>query len=193
MLRSPSQHGSGSPGETRDKNFILKPGNEPVFVCMWINMLMLYEIYVFANGAENFPGEEEPDPNDYNDNEEYERDMKDHNQLIEKLTKGIRICKAWVVEILLKSPGYLDKAQRIINAVPEWTIWQIHQFVYCGFIAKTPKQVEKARKAFEECFQGRREFVANFSSRLTNSKIIFESLSDEEVSDYDFLRRMMEI
>ena len=29
-------------------------------------------------------------------------------------------------------------------------------------------------------------------SRLTNSKIIFESLSDEEASDYDFLRRMME-
>ena len=69
MLRNPSQHGSGSPGETRDKNFTLKPGNEPVFVCMWIIMLMMYEIYVFANGAENFPGEEEPDPNDYNDNE----------------------------------------------------------------------------------------------------------------------------
>ena len=92
--------------------------------------------------------------------------MKEHNQLIEKLTKGIRICKAWVVEILLKSPGYLDKAQRIINAAPEWQIRKIYQFVYCGFIAKTPKQVEKARKAFEECFQGIKELVANIAARL---------------------------
>ena len=127
-------------------------------------MLMLYEIYVFVNGAENFPGKEGPDPIDYNGNEEYKRDMKDHNQLIEKLTEGIRICKAQVVEILLKSGGYLDKTQRIINAVSEWTIRQIYQFVCCGFIAKTPKQVEKARKAFEECFQGKREFVASFLS-----------------------------
>jgi hypothetical protein len=94
MLRNPSQHGSGSPGEMRDKNFTLKPGNEPVFMCIRINMLMLYEIYVFVNGAENFPGKEGPDPIDYNGNEEYKRDMKDHNQLIEKLTEGIRICKA---------------------------------------------------------------------------------------------------
>ena len=53
---------------------------------------------------------------------------------------------------VIEVTGALDKAQRIINATPEWTIRQIHQFVYCGFIAKTPKQVEKARKAFEECF-----------------------------------------
>ena len=192
MLRNPIQHGSGSTGESRDKNFVLRKGNEPIFVCMWINMLMLYEIYVFATGAEEFPGEEEPDANDFNDNAEYEVAMKEHNALIEKLTKGIRICKAWVVEILLKSPGYLDKAQRIINGVPEWQIRQIHQFVYCGFIAKTPKQVEKARKAFEECFQGFKELVANFAARLTNNKIIYESLSDEVVSEYDFLRRMME-
>jgi hypothetical protein len=155
-------------------------------------MLMLYEIYVFATGAENFRGEEEPEPNDYQDNAEYKVAMKEHNALIEKLTKGIRVCKAWVVEILLKSPGYSDKAQRIIKATPEWTIRQIHQFVYCGFIAKTPKQVEKARKAFEECFQGFKELVANFAARITNCKIIYESLSDEEVTEYEFLRRMME-
>ena len=106
MFCNPTQHGSGTPGESRDKNFVLRKGNEPIFVCMWINMLMLYEIYVFATGAEEFPGEEEPDPNDYNDNAEYEVAMKEHNSLIEKLTKGIRTCKAWVVEILLKSPGY---------------------------------------------------------------------------------------
>ena len=147
--------------ESQGKRIFLRKGNEPVFVCMWINMLMLYEIYVFATGAEEFPGEEEPDPNVFQDNAEYEAAMKDHNSLVDKLTKGIRICKAWVVEILLKSPGYLDKAQRIINSVPEWQIRQIHQFVYCGFIAKTPKQVEKARKAFEECFQGFKELVAN--------------------------------
>ena len=157
MFRNPTQHGSGSPGESRVKNFILRNDNEPVFVCMWINMLMLYEIYVFATGAEEFPGEEEPDPNDFQDIAEYEVAMMEHNSLINKLTKGIRICKAWVVEILLKLPGYLDKAQRIINSVPEWQIRQIHQFVYCGFIAKTPMQVEKARKAFEECFQGFKE------------------------------------
>ena len=149
MLRNPAQHGSGSTGESREKNFTLRKGNEPIFVCMWINMLMLYEIYVFATGAEEFPGEEEPDPNDFNDNAEYEVAMKEHNALIDKLTNGIRTCKAWVVEILLKSPGYLDKAQRIINSVPEWQIRQMHQFVFCGFIAKTPKQVEKASKTFE--------------------------------------------
>ena len=86
----------------------------------------------------------------------------------------------------------MDKAQRIINSVPEWQIRQIHQFVYCGFIAKTPKQVEKARKAFEECFHGFKELVANFAARITNCKIIYESISDEEVSEYEFLRRMME-
>jgi hypothetical protein len=64
--------------------------------------------------------------------------------------------------------------------------------MYCGFIAKTPKQVEKARKAFEECFQGFKELIANYASRITNCKIIYESLSDEEVTDYEFLRRMME-
>ena len=192
MLRNPAQHGSGSTGEGREKNFTLRKGNEPVFVCMWINMLMLYEIYVFATGAEEFPGEEEPDPNDFNDNADYEVAMKEHNALIDKLTKGIRTCKAWVVEILLKSPGYLDKAQRIIKSVPEWQIRQIHQFVYCGFIAKTPKQVEKARKAFEECFQGFKELVANFAARITNCKIIYESISDEEVGEYEFLRRLME-
>jgi hypothetical protein len=110
--------------------------------------------------------------------------MQDFSKsLIEKLSKGIRVCKAWVLEILLKSPGYLDKAQRIINATPEWTVRQIHQFVYCGFIAKTPKQVEKARKTFDECFQGFKELVANFASRITHCKIIYESLSDKEVSD----------
>jgi hypothetical protein len=67
-----------------------------------------------------------------------------------------------------------------------------HQIVYCGFIAKTPKQVEKPRKAFEECYQRIKELVANFASRITNCKIIYESLSDEEVSEYEFLRRMME-
>ena len=193
MFRNPTQHGSGSSGEPREKSFILKKGNEPIFVCMWINMLMLYELHAFATGAENvLGGEDEPDPNDFNDNADYEVAMKDYNTMIEKLNKGIRGCKAWVVEILMKSPGFLDKAQRIINATPEWTIRQIHQFVYCGFIAKTPKQVEKARKAFEECFQGFKESIANFASRITNSKIIYESLSDEEVTDYEFLRRMME-
>ena len=101
MLRNPAQHGSGSTGESREKNFVLRKGNESIFVCMWINMLMLYEIYVFATGAEEFPGEEEPDPNDFNDNAEYEAAMKEHNSLIEKLNKGIRTCKAWVVEVLL--------------------------------------------------------------------------------------------
>jgi hypothetical protein len=96
------------------------------------------------------------------------------------------------VEILLKSPGFLDKAQRIINATPEWTIRQIHQIFYHGFISENPKQVEKARKAFEECFQGLKELVANYASRSTNCKIIYESLSDEDVSKYEFLRRMME-
>jgi len=156
-------------------------------------MLMLYELHAFATGAENvLGGEDEPDPNDFADNADYEVAMKDYNIMIEKLNKGIRVCKAWVVETLLRSPGFLDKAQRIINATPEWTLRQIHQFVYCGFIAKTPKQVEKARKAFEECFQGFKESIANFASRITNSKIIYESLSDEEVTDYEFLRRMME-
>jgi hypothetical protein len=159
---------------------------------MWINMLMPYEIYVFAHGEENFPGVEEPDPNDFQDNAKYEIAIKDHNQSVEKLTKGIRVCKAWVVEILLKSPGFLKKTQRIINATPEWTIRQIHQFFYCEFIAKTPKQGEKARKAFKECFQGLKELDANNASRLTNCKIIYESLSDEEISEYDFLRRMIE-
>ena len=60
---------------------MLRKGNEPIFVCMWINMLMLYEIYVFATGAEEFPGEEEPDPNDFNDNAEYEVAMKEYNAL----------------------------------------------------------------------------------------------------------------
>ena len=153
MFRKPSQHGSGTSGEPRVKSFILKKGNEPIFVCMWINMLIIYEIHSFATGAENvLGGEDESDPNDFNDNADYEAAMKDYTSMIEKLNKGIRVCKAWVVEILLKSPGYLDKAQRIINATPEWTIRQIHQFLYCGFIAKTSKQVEKARKAFQECF-----------------------------------------
>ena len=193
MFRNPTQHGSGTSGEPREKSFTLKKGNEPIFVCMWINMLMLYELHAFATGAENvLGGEDEPDPNDFNDNADYEVAMKDYNIMIEKLNKGIRVCKAWVVETLLRSPGLLDKAQRIINATPEWTLRQIHQFVYCGFIAKTPKQVEKARKAFEECFQGFKESIANFASRITNSKIIYESLSDEEVTDYEFLRRMME-
>ena len=45
-------------------------------------MLMLYEIYVFATGAEEFPGEEEPDLNDFNDNADYEVAMKEHNSLL---------------------------------------------------------------------------------------------------------------
>ena len=91
---------------------MLKKGNEPIFVCMWINMIMLYEIHAFATGAENvLGGEDEPDPNDFNDNADYEAAMKEHNSLIEKLNKGICLWKAWVVKILLKSPGYLDKAQ----------------------------------------------------------------------------------
>jgi hypothetical protein len=126
MLRNPSQHGSGTPGESRDKSFILKKGNEPIFVCMWIYMLMLHEFYVCATGAEYFSGKDEPDPTDFQDNAEYETAMKEHNQLTEKLNKGIRVCKAWVIEVLLKSPGYLNKAQRINNAVPEWAIRQIH-------------------------------------------------------------------
>ena len=184
MFRNPTQHGSGSSGEPREKSFTLKKGNEPIFVCMWINMLMLYELHAFATGAENFlGGEDEPDPNDFADDADYEVAMKEYNSMIERLNKGIRLCNAWVVETLLRSLGFLDKAQRFINATPEWTIRQIHQFVYCGFIAKTPKQVEKARKAFEECFQGFKESIANFASRITNSKIIYESLSDEEVTD----------
>ena len=92
MFRNPSQHGSGSNGESRDKGFILKKGNEPIFVCMWINMLMLYEIYAFATGAENVRGgEDEPDPNDFNDNADYEVAMKEYNTMIEKLNKGIRV------------------------------------------------------------------------------------------------------
>ena len=71
MFRNPTEHGSGTPGESKNKKFVLRKGNEPIFVRMWINMLMLYEIYVFANGAEEFPGEEESDPNDFNDNAEY--------------------------------------------------------------------------------------------------------------------------
>jgi hypothetical protein len=59
MFRNPSQHASGSPGESRNKSFILKKGNDPIFVCMWINMLMLYEIHAFATGAENVFGGEE--------------------------------------------------------------------------------------------------------------------------------------
>jgi hypothetical protein len=77
---------------------------------MWKNMLMLYEIYSFATGADNFRGKEETDLNDFNDNADYEAAMKVYISLIKKLNKGIRLCKAWVVEILLKSPGYLDKA-----------------------------------------------------------------------------------
>jgi hypothetical protein len=193
MFRNPTQHGSGTSGEPREKSFTLKKGNEPIFVRMRMNMLMLYELHAFATGAENvLGGEDKPDPNDFIDNADYEVAMKEYNTMIERLNKGRRLCKAWVVETLLKSPGFLDKAQRIINATPEWTIRQIHQFVYCGFIAKTPKQVEKARKAFEECFQGFKKSIANFASGTTNSKIIYESLSDEEVTDYEFLRRMME-
>ena len=82
-------------------------------------MLMLYEVYSFATGVDNFFSEEGLDPNNFNDNADYEAAMKDYNSLIEKLNKGIRLCKAWVVEILLKSLGYLDKAQQIINATPE--------------------------------------------------------------------------
>ena len=83
MFRNPSQHGSGTNGEQRDKIFTLKKGNEPVFVCMWFNMLMLYEVYSFATGVDTFPGEEEPNPNDYDDNADYEAAMKEHNSLIE--------------------------------------------------------------------------------------------------------------
>ena len=81
---------------------------------------MSYEIHAFVTGAENvLGGEEEPDPNDFADNTDYEAAMKDYTSLVDKLNKGIRLCKAWVVETLLRSPGYLDKAQRIINATPE--------------------------------------------------------------------------
>jgi hypothetical protein len=107
MFRNPSQHGSGTSGEPREKSFILKKGNEPIFVCMWINMLMLYEIHAFATGAENvLGGEEEPDPNDFNDNADYEAAMKDYTSLVDKLNKGVCLCKAWVVGTLLRSPGY---------------------------------------------------------------------------------------
>ena len=57
-------------------------------LCMWINMLMLYEIHAFATGAENvLGGENKPDPNDFNDNADYEVAMKDYNTMIEKLNK----------------------------------------------------------------------------------------------------------
>ena len=51
--------------------------------------------------------------------------------------------------------------------------------------------MEKARKAFEECFQGFKELVSNFSSNITNCKIIYESLPDEEIRGCEFLTRMM--
>jgi hypothetical protein len=47
-------------------------------------------------------------------------------------------------------------------------------------------------KAFEECFQGFKELAANLASRITNCMIIYEFLSDEEVTGYEFLSRMME-
>jgi hypothetical protein len=88
MFRNPTQHGSGTSGEPREKSFTLKKGNEPIFVCMWINMLMLYELHAFATGAENvLGGEDEPDPNDFADNADYEVAMKDYNTMIEKLNK----------------------------------------------------------------------------------------------------------
>jgi hypothetical protein len=95
MFRNPSQHGSGTSGEQREESFTLKKGNEPIFVCMWINMLMLYEICAFAPGAENvLGGEDEPDPHDFNDNADYKVAMKEYITMIEKLNKGIRVCKA---------------------------------------------------------------------------------------------------
>jgi hypothetical protein len=97
MFRNPSQHGSGTSGEPRDKSFTLKKGNEPIFVCMWINMLMIYEIHAFATGAENvLGGEDEPNPNGFNDNADYEVAMKEYNIMIEKLNKGtMRFNSPW--------------------------------------------------------------------------------------------------
>ena len=60
---------------------------------------MLYEIHAFVTGAENvLGGEDEPDPNDFADNADYEAAMKEYNTMIERLNKGIRLCKAWVVD-----------------------------------------------------------------------------------------------
>jgi hypothetical protein len=155
-------------------------------------MLVSKEVYGFAKGTEEFPGEEEPDPNDFPNNEALEEALKDFTKLVEEKNKAVIYSISWVVESLARSSGYLDKAQRIIDAEPAWTIRQVYQFVHTGFVARTPRQIEKARRDFEETHQGLKEKVSIYYIRMNDNRNIYESLSDEVITTYEFLRRLLE-
>ena len=191
LRRNANQHGS----EFRDianARLILRQSKEPQWLVLYKNMLVSKEVYGFAKGTEVFPGEEKPDPNDFPNNETLEEALKDYAKLVEKKNKAVIYSISWVVESLARSSGYLDKAQRIIDAEPAWTIRQVYQFVHTGFVARTPRQIEKARRDFEETHQGPKEKVSVYYIRMNDNKNIYESLADEVITTYEFLRRLLE-
>jgi hypothetical protein len=191
LRRNRRQHGSEF-RDTANSRPILRQGKEPQWLVLYKNMLVSKEVYGFARGTEVFPGEEEPDPNDYPNAEELEDAQDDYAKLVEEKNKAVIYSISWTVESLARSPGYLDKAQRIIDAEPAWTIRQVYQFVHTGFVARTPRQIEKARRDFEETHQGPKEKVSVYFIRMNDNKNIYESLADEAVTAYEFLRRLLE-
>ena len=118
MYRNNNLHSQDGSGFGRDKFAILKKGAENFWIIIMTNMLIMHDVYRFATRDEQFPGEDEPDPNDpefVNDPDRLEKAQDAFAALVEKLSATVKKCIGYIVESLARSPGYLDKATRIVT------------------------------------------------------------------------------
>ena len=74
LRRNAAQHGSEF-RDTANSRPILRQGKEPQWLVLYKNMLVSKEVYGFAKGTEVFPGEEEPDPYYFPNNEALEEPL----------------------------------------------------------------------------------------------------------------------
>jgi Zn/Cd-binding protein ZinT len=195
MYRNNNLHSQDGSGFGRDKFAILKKGAENFWIIIMTNMLIMHDVYRFATRDEQFPGEDEPDPNDpefVNDPDRLEKAQDAFAALVEKLSATVKKCIGYIVESLARSPGYLDKATRIVTSDHEWTIAEVWDFVKTGFVARTRKQIEKARDNYEKCYQAKFERIEIYGNRLVTFKNTYETIAAVVVDPYDFLVRFLE-
>jgi hypothetical protein len=195
MYRNNNSHSQDGSGFGRDKFAILKKGAENFWIIIIMNMLIMHDVYRFATREEQFPGEDEPDPNDaefVNDPDRLQRAQDAFAALVEKLSATVKKCIGYIVESLARSPGYLDKATRIVTSDHEWTIAEVWDFVKTGFVARTRKQIEKARDNYEKCYQAKFERIEIYGNRMVTFKNTYETIAAVVVDPYDFLVRFLE-
>ena len=195
MYRNNNSHSQDGSGFGRDKFAILKKGAENFWIIIIMNMLIMHDVYRFATREEQFPGEDEPDPNDaefVNDPDRLQRAQDAFAALVEKLSATVKKCIGYIVESLARSPGYLDKATRIVTSDHEWTIAEVWDFVKTGFVARTRKQIETARDNYEKCYQAKFERIEIYGNRMVTFKNTYETIAAVVVDPYDFLVRFLE-